>query len=286
MNYLKSLWSAAALAALTACSPAKLLNTITPSGNFTKQSDISFGEHPRYKLDIYKPETPKIGAPVLVFVHGGGWNNGSKDLYKFIGDGFTGEGYTVVVPNYRLHPNAVYPDPLTDTAKAVAWTAKNYPDRPLMLMGHSAGAYNVLMMGLDKGFLAAEDVSMCARISGVISLAGPVGIVPLKKEPYITVFPDKFTGIDAALNNVNAPSPPMFLMNGGKDDQVYPRNAIALDKAIKERGGKSELKLYPKLSHTDAVKVLSRYFDGDSTLKNDILQFMSDNSATKDSYCK
>lgn len=280
------LWPVAALTVLAACSPVKLLNTVTPSGNFTKQGDISYGDHPRLKLDVYKPKTPKADAPVLVYVHGGGWNSGDKNLYKFVGDSFTGDGYTVVAPNYRLHPNSVYPDPLTDTAKAVAWTAKQYPDRPLILMGHSAGAYNVLMMGLDKAFLAAEGVNMCERVSGIISLAGPTGIVPLEAEPYVTVFPDKFTGKDAALNNVDAPAPPLFLMNGEKDDQVYPRNAIALDKKVKERGGVSDLRLYPKLSHTDAAKVLSRYFDGDSTLKADILAFMAQHGAAKDNYCQ
>lgn len=287
MKNLRTLWPFAALSVvLTACSPVKLLNTITPSGNFSKQSDVSFGDHPRFMLDVYKPKEPKLDAPVLVFVHGGGWNSGSKDLYKFIGDGFTADGYTVVVPNYRLYPNSVYPDPLTDTAKSVAWAAKAYPDRPLILMGHSAGAYNVLMMGLDKKFLAAEGVNMCERVSGIISLAGPTGIVPLEAEPYITVFPDKFTEKDAALNNVNAPAPPLFLMNGGKDDQVYPRNAIALDKKVKARSGSSDLMLYPKLSHTDAVKVLSRYFDGDSTLKGDILNFMAKNGGVKNNYCQ
>ena len=270
---------------LFACAPVKILNTITPSGSFKRLKDVSFGDNDRLKLDIYKPTTPLSGAPILVFVHGGSWSDGSKDLYKFVGEGFTSEGLTVVVPNYRLYPGIAYPDPITDTAKAVAFTAKRYPDRPLILMGHSAGAYNILMTALDPEYLAAEGVDVCGRVSGVISLSGPTGIIPLKEEPYITIFPDRFTGDDAPLGNTNKPSSPLFLMNGADDKTVYPQNATSLADKITARGGSAKAHIYPKLNHTDAVKVLSRFFDGDATLKADIMTFIK-SAKTQGPFCQ
>ena len=74
--------------ALAACAPVNLLNTITPSGTFDKAKDVSYGDLDRQKLDIYRPDKPKIGSPVIVFVHGGSWEEGSKDIYKFLADGF------------------------------------------------------------------------------------------------------------------------------------------------------------------------------------------------------
>lgn len=274
----------ATLISLAACSPVKILNVITPSGNFDRAVDIDYGDDARQSLDVYTPKIPRDNAPVIVFVHGGGWDSGDKSLYKFIGETFTGEGYTVVVPNYRLYPSITFPDPVVDTAKATAWAAGRYQDRAIILMGHSAGAYNVLMTGMVPEYLKAEDVNVCERIAGIVSLSAPTGIIPLTEEPLITVFPDRFTGTDAPLGNTGNKTPPLFLVNGGKDKTVYPQNSEKLGEDINARGGKAEVKIYPKMNHTDPVKVLSRYFDGNSVLKADILDFMR-RVPKKGNYC-
>ncbi len=262
-------------AIFAACAPVNLLNTITPSGSFAKAKDISFGELDRQKLDIYRPDAPKPKAPVIVFVHGGGWEDGSKDIYKFLADGFTKDGYDVVIPNYRLHPNSVFPDMIVDTAKAVAFTQTQYPDRPLVLMGHSAGAYNILMTLQQPEFLQAAGGELCSRIAGAISLAGPTGIIPLEEEPYITVFPDRFTGEDAPLNNVTGPTPHIFFAHGADDKTVYPQNSQKLVEKITARGGQATVKIYEDVDHIEIVQFLSRHFDGKSSVKNDIISFIN-----------
>ena len=138
--------SLAGLGALTACAPVQILNGITPSGSFSKAKNISYGPLERQKLDIYKADTPRPNTPMLIFIHGGSWQEGSKEIYKFLAEGFTSEGFDIAVPNYRLYPDAIYPQMLEDSAKAVTYVAKQYPDRPLVIMGHSAGAYNALMV--------------------------------------------------------------------------------------------------------------------------------------------
>lgn len=286
----RALWIGVAVVAacvvVTACAPVKILNTITPSKTFDKQKNISYGDHARQKFDIYAPAEAMPDSPVLVFIHGGGWDSGSKDMYKFFAEGFTSEGFTVAALNYRLYPDARYPDMLTDSAKGVAAVAKLYPDQPLMLIGHSAGGYNSLMLALDDSFLKTAGVNMCERISGVISLAGPTGIVPMKKEPYITIFPDRLTKDDAPLNNVNEPAPPLFLANGETDKTVYPDNAEQLHAKVQQRGGVSDLHIYDDMSHTDIIKVISRHFDGGSTLKDDILGFIGAHAEVKTDYCQ
>jgi len=81
------------LLATVACAPVNLLNGITPSGSFEKAKDISYGDLERQKLDVYRAETPRPNAPVLVFIHGGSWTDGSK------------------------YPEAVYPQMIEDSAK-------------------------------------------------------------------------------------------------------------------------------------------------------------------------
>ncbi len=275
-----------ALVALAACAPVALLNGITPSGSFSKAKDISYGELPRQKLDIYKADKPRANAPVLVFIHGGSWSEGNKDIYKFLAQGFTVEGFDVVVPNYRLYPEARYPMMIEDTAKAIGFAAKQYPDRRLVVMGHSAGAYNMLMTVLDKSYLANENVDLCGRIAGVVSLSGPTGIVALKKEPYITIFPDRFTGTDAPLNNVTGPTPPLFFGHGSKDTTVYPQNSQDLAKKIIARGGQAEVKIYEGMDHTGAVRVMSKFFDGKADLKADVIRFIDGLPKTGGDYCQ
>ncbi len=259
---------------VSACAPVTLLNTLTPSSSFEKAKDISYGEIERQTLDIYRAKTPRTKSPVLVFIHGGSWTDGNKDIYKFLAEGFTSEGFDVVMANYRLYPDARYPKMIEDSAAAVAFSAKQFPNRPLVVMGHSAGAYNTLMLGLDDSYLEGAGAKLCETVAGIISLSGPTGIIPLKAEPYITIFPDRFTKEDAPLNNVNGPSPAMFFGHGEDDKTVYPQNSTALAEKINDRGGQADVKIYADMNHTGAVKVMSRLFDGDSSLKGDVITFM------------
>lgn len=271
---------------MAACSPVQFLNLITPSSNYNLSKNLSYGDLPRHRLDIYKAETPKPDAPVIVYFHGGSWKDGSKELYKFLGDGFAREGYDVVIPNYRLYPEVKFPDFMDDAAKAVAFASARYPERSLALIGHSSGGHMVTLLGANSDYLEKAGVDMCARVSSVVGLAAPTGAYPLKEEPYITIFPERFGGKDAPLNNVDSPSPSMFLINGGKDTTVGPKNSEELAAAINARGGKAVYKLYPDLDHQGPVKVLSKYFDGDSTLKADIIDFIDSSAREPGRYCQ
>lgn len=263
-----------AATALAACAPVSILNGITPSSTFDRTKNVSFGGGDRDKLDIYRAENPKEDAPVLMFVHGGSWDSGSKGIYKFLAEGFTQSGYDIVVPNYRIYPEAKFPNFLEDNAKAVAFTAETFPGRKIVLIGHSAGAYNVLMLGLRDEYLSGAGVDRCETVAGVVGLAAPTGIVPLESARLIEIFPDRFTADDAVLNNVTGPAPAIFLGHGESDTTVYPKNSTALAEKVTARGGSAQVEIYPGQSHTDVVKVLSRHFDNDTTLKADIVKFI------------
>ncbi|WP_409431943.1 alpha/beta hydrolase [Litorimonas sp. RW-G-Af-16] len=271
--------------AVAACAPVTLLNTITPSSSFSKAKDVSYGPLERQKLDLYKADTPKPDAPMLVFVHGGSWQEGSKDIYKFLADGFTKDGYDIAVPNYRLYPQTKYPGMIEDTAKAIAYAAVQNPDRPIVVIGHSAGAYNALMAIMDPRFMAAENLATCERVAGVISLAAPTGAYELKDPPYPTIFPGRFQGEDAPLAHADQPLPAMFLINGADDTTVGRKNAEMLAEKIEASGGNAKLKIYDGMNHTEAVQFLSRHFDGDSSLKSDIASFI-DNLPKTGNFCR
>ena len=277
--------SLAATLFLASCSGVGILNAITPSGSYKLAKDISYTDGARQALDIYTPDAPKPDAPIVMFIHGGSWQDGDKKLYKFIGEAFASEGYTTVIPNYRLYPEAVYPEFVNDTAAAIAFTAKRF-DRPVIVISHSAGAYNAMMVAVDPTYLKAQGRDVCKTIAGMVGMAGPYGAFPLTDEPYITIFPNKHMGDDAPVQRKLGPTPPMFLPIGDKDTTVSDLHSRELAKKVEARGGSAEFKLYPGLNHTDMAKVLSKYFDDDSTLKADILAFIEANSAVKDNYCR
>ncbi|KAJ3134725.1 hypothetical protein HK100_003324 [Physocladia obscura] len=85
-------------------------------------------------------------APVIVFIYGGAWSSGSKEIYAPLAYTLQTAGYIVVVPNYSLHPNGLVEEMLDDVADALVWTEANilsYGGDPknISIMGHSAGAH-------------------------------------------------------------------------------------------------------------------------------------------------
>ena len=276
----------ALLIGAAACAPVKILNTITPSGSFDREKDISYGALERQKLDIYRAEKPRPDSPVIIYVHGGSWDSGSKDLYKFLGQGLTSEGFDVVIPNYRLYPEVRYPKMIEDTAQAIAFTTQQFPGREFIVMGHSAGAYNSLMAVMKPTFYPGGSSAMCSKIKGLVSLAPPTGVISLVEEPYITIFPERFLGEDAPLRNASTPIPPVLFIHGMKDTTVYPQNSQMLADKISVRGGSAVVKTYADLNHTDVIKVMSKYFDGGSTLKSDVIEFIDNLDSDKRNFCQ
>ena len=138
-------------------------------------NDISYStrEHVRQKLDIYLPDAETF--PVLVFFHGGGIENGDKSGLNWLGESLAKSGICTVCPNYRMYPDAVYPEFIRDAASAVAWVKKNIGTygscKGIYVGGSSAGAYLSMMLAFDKKYLAVHKMTPL-DISGFFHDAG------------------------------------------------------------------------------------------------------------------
>lgn len=271
---------------VSGCSGVDLLNTITPSSDHDLTKNISYFSTDRGKLNVYTPEDPKEDAPVLIFTYGGSWTSGDKDDYKFIGQSFAAEGYSVIIPDYRLYPEVKFPTFIEDIAQAVAWTDRHYPNRSIVLIGHSAGAHTTMMLATAPRFLKNAKVNRCNTIAGAVGLSGPYGIQPLIKQPYISIFPDRFQSNDAPLRDVRAPTPPVFLLSGLKDREVSPDNTRRLTAAIQKRGGIAKAKFYPDFDHIDTAKFLATFFADKTSLKSDILSFIDEQPGKRQAFCR
>lgn len=115
------------------------------------------------RLDVYARDG-KGCAPVVVWVHGGGWRIGDKKRVEDKADFFNGLGYVFVSVNYRLSApegdpaRPVHPAHAEDVGAAVAWVEENIKDyggdgRDIMLLGHSAGGHLVALVGLDPKYV-------------------------------------------------------------------------------------------------------------------------------------
>lgn len=137
--------------------------------------DIAYGSDQLQKLDLFVPTTPKSQKmPVVFFVHGGGWRMGDKLQHGKRSASYTRQGVIFVSVNYRLAPTVHHPDQIQDIARAFAWVKDNaakYGGDPgrIYVMGHSAGAHLVDLLGTNDNYLKGVSCSL-ADIKGVISL--------------------------------------------------------------------------------------------------------------------
>lgn len=127
--------------------------------------------HPRQSLDVHLPEVDCF--PVLVYFHGGGIVAGSKEQ-AFI-PYLVSKGVAVVSCNYRLYPEATYPEFIKDAAAAVAWAYKHMGEygevKGIFVGGSSAGGYLTQMLCFDKKYLAMHKID-ADTISGYVMDAG------------------------------------------------------------------------------------------------------------------
>lgn len=245
-------------------------------------ADQPYGRGPRQLLDIWVPESAREGdrLPVVVFFYGGGWNSGERGHYGFAARALAREGFAVVIPDYRLVPRAHWPDFLNDAAAAVAWTHEHIaklggdPGR-IALMGHSAGAYNAVMLALDPQWMRGAG-SDPAVIGGVAGLAGPYDFLPLEKggsadkamgkvRPAEQTQPIAFARGDA---------PPLWLASGDEDVTVRPRNSQNLAAAVERAGGEAHLRIYPGMGHTGIVMALATPFRGRGPVLEEATDFL------------
>lgn len=148
----------------------------------TAVRNIAYGKDPAQRFDLYLPAGAK-NVPVVFFVHGGGWVIGDKANAGIANTlaHWLPKGYAVVSSNYRMLPAAMPLEQARDIAHAVAtlqhraseWSVN--PGR-VMLMGHSAGAHLVALLGSHPDGLLRQ--AGATRPLGVVSLDSAALDVP------------------------------------------------------------------------------------------------------------
>jgi len=248
-------------------------------GSQSLAEGVPFGSHGQ-RLDIWAPnDLSKSPLPVVIFWYGGGWAKGDRASYAFAGRALAKAGFIVVIPDYRKVPQVHFPAFLDDGAEAVAWVEDNiaqYQGDPgrVAVMGHSAGAYQAVMLALDAKRLAAAGADP-AIIKAGVGLSGPYDFHPFTSDRAIAAFsewprPEETQPITFARKD----APPLLLVTSDGDETVRPRNANNLAARLRELGAPVEVKNYGPLDHEEVVMALSVPFRDKGTVLADSVAFL------------
>lgn len=258
-----------------------MVNNVIPGDRDAKLlvSGQVYDEELDLGLNIWAPTAASDKPlPVVVFIYGGGWRAGSKDEYAFAGRALAHRGYITVLADYRLYPEAKFPGFLEDSAKAVAWVHDNIeplggdPNR-IFLSGQSAGAYNVMMLALDRQWLGRLGKTP-DFIKGVAALAGPYDFYPFDSETTKNSFGSYHDPkMTQPVNFVRADAPPLWLSTGVDDTQVRPRNSQILRDKILEAGGDAEYTEYSDMDHLEIMMAISKPFRNKGPVLDDMVAF-------------
>ena len=147
------------------------------------QRDVPYADKAdaRQVLDVSAPKGAK-GLPVVVWIHGGGWQAGDKKEVQVKPQAFNDKGFVFVSTNYRLLPAVDMGTIVRDVAKAVGWTHAHVAEhggdpKRLLIMGHSAGAQLAALLCTDDRYLTAEGVPLAA-VKGCVPVDGDTYDVP------------------------------------------------------------------------------------------------------------
>ncbi len=250
-----------------------LINALAPRRRVRVIGGLAYGAGPRRGVDLYLPAVVEGALPVVVFYYGGGWEEGERRDYRFVGAALAARGVMVAVPDYRLHPEVGHEGFLEDGAAALAW-ARGYapgcggdPGR-IVLMGHSAGAYIAAMLALGR-----------TDVAGLIGLAGPYDFTP-DTPARRAMFPegDALAAV-MPVNLVHPGAPPALLATGKRDRTVLPRNSIRLAERLRAAGVPVAERQYRGLGHKLVLGALARPLQVAAPVLADCLRFIGDPGA-------
>jgi arylformamidase len=243
--------------------------------------DSSAPADPKRQLDLFLPKT--TDWPMVVFIHGGGWDTGDRglkiggaDIYVNIGRMLASEGVGAAVISYRLLDAPIdWRLQASDVASAIAWVQRNAAARgarpdSVFLMGHSAGAQLAMRMAADPSWLeraGGDSFVLC----GVVAVSGAgydlddPQTIGLETAP--AYYPRRF-GRDAddttwrrdasPIHSLDSDDPPFLLLYAERDYPSLIRQSQLADQRLRRLGISAGLVRVPDTNHSRIVLKLSQ----------------------------
>lgn len=226
--------------------------------------NIAYGTDTAQRFDLYLPANRSVTTtPVIIMVHGGGWNSGHRSSFATYIDTFKRRlpEYALVNIGYRLAaPGRIFPTQEEDVKAAVAFVAANAAT-------YGINMQNVAMVGVSAGahlsMLQAYKYTAPVKVKAVVDMFGPTDLIRMYEDPWHPIIPgllQSLTGTTLEANKeiyqqsspayfVNAQTPPTIILQGGADFVVDPSQSKLLADKLKEAGVPHEFVLYPAEGH-------------------------------------
>ena len=226
------------------------------------------------QLDIYKQKELQEKAPLLVFIHGGGWRSGKRQDYLVYLLDYAEKGYVTATVSYRLKKDSIYPAAIEDVMDAVDWLFKNgnkfnYDTTRVALIGGSAGAHLAMLAGYDWENPRAAERTPTHRVKAVVDIYGPVDMTtPYAQTQYMvtdfighsyTEKPELYWEASPA-KYLSATNPPTLILQGTSDNLLPPSQSDTLKARLDRIGVPCEYYRFPLWPHAmDMVQRVNDY---------------------------
>lgn len=269
--------------ATASCTNIQLTAANLVERDIAPRFEVAYGPGPRQRYDVYRAldslGKPLAGThPVVVFVHGGSWESGSKRLYEWMGQSLAKQGIVAILPNYGVMPDRRFPGFVEDAAAALAHARARVTEwggdtTHFVLMGHSAGAHIAALIAFNPQYLAAHDLSP-AILSGFVGLSGPYDFIydtPLLRRTFSGTAEQERAAQPIAF--VTAAAPRTLLVMGREDTTVNPRNTVSLAARMRAIGAPVE-EMWVSGTHGVTVGAFARIYRTDNPIVDRVLRFV------------
>lgn len=254
-----------------------------PRDGIETTPDVAYGPDPRHRLDVFKPAKAS-GAPVVVFLHGGAYVRGDRnineEIYANVPLYFARNGMVGVNATYQLAPAAKWPAAAEDVRDLVQWLKANAarfggdPAR-ITLIGQSAGATHVATYLLHDKVRPAEG----AGIAGAVLMSGRYHFDPSPDDPNLKNFQAYF-GTDSSryadmspISHVRgAPKLPLFLVISEYDNPDLDTQGAMLLAALCQRD--RACPRFTRMEHHNHLSQVYQFNTADDLLGREILEFI------------
>ncbi len=240
---------------------------------FPHHLDIPFGESPKQRLDVYLPAKPVKNAPVLLFLHGGGFMEGDRANYGYVAKPYVEKGIITVVSGYRLAKRGVpYPAQSDDTKAAIVWIHKNIAKfggdpNTIFLSGHSVGATLSADVSFDRSWMKAAGVPHDA-IKGIAAISGDYDLSPGENADYAPTA--ELEARASPLRHIVDPAP-LAVVAAGTNEGKMRASSEEMEQRLSAKGVRTRLLVLEGADHKDTVLALG---DPGSSLAGAVLEMI------------
>jgi len=242
-----------------------------------------YGEKERQYLLWYNSQSENKRNNIIFFIHGGGWNKGNPDFFKFAADYYTNLGFITVMPAYRLAPDSQFPDQEIDIFKSLNKTLKILENlnlrKNVIIAGQSAGAHLGALLLLNHKLQMQYNIDK-NLFKGFLSISGPLDLSrpcrTIRAEKYLYGFVPtsqkrkKANPMNYLRTELNTP---IFCLHGAKDPLVPKEHSIDFIKKIKSKTqAETKLKIYKNKHHSDLTELFFKKGTANSAVKEWLLK--------------